>query len=194
MIFWGKGRLPCGPRRIGPWIGGLFDVLMPAAGTWRAGVAARCPKFSPEPAPVLSGTAMVRNVFLSTKRAADLKAEGAEIARPAIGRIGPGAAFGGKRWPGVGAQAFGPVVKRIPNGQNRMQYGRHQRQQPVFPPRPDVSEQTCFQAMMSAVLDVGWNPTKDEANVGNPKGSASCAGLLQRPDETAQKISRGWNA
>ena len=69
MIFWANGDVIWTPADWA-WIGGLFDVLMPALALGVPVVAARLAKFTPDAAKEIIETLGVKNVFFPPTRCA----------------------------------------------------------------------------------------------------------------------------
>ncbi|MEH6673266.1 MAG: AMP-binding protein [Sulfitobacter sp.] len=170
------------------WIGGLFDVLMPALALGVPVVAARLPKFSPEACARIIRDGDVRNVFFPPTALRMLKAEGAEIA--GLRSVASGGEPLGAEMLAWGRQAFGLSINEFYGQTECNMVATSASSQ--FPPRPG-----CIGKPVPghdvAVLDVDGNPTKDEGDVAIRKGSASMMlGYWQRPDETAQKYRGDW--
>ncbi|MBQ0715787.1 MAG: AMP-binding protein [Sulfitobacter litoralis] len=170
------------------WIGGLFDVLMPALALGVPVVAARLLKFSPEACACIIRDGDVRNVFFPPTALRMLKAEGAEIA--GLRSVASGGEPLGAEMLAWGQQAFDLSINEF--------YGQTECNMVAtsagsqFPPRPGCIGKPVPGHDL-AVLDVEGNPTKDEGDVAIRKGSASMMlGYWQRPDETAQKYRGDW--
>lgn len=170
------------------WIGGLFDVLMPALALGVPVVAARLLKFSPEACARIIRDGDVRNVFFPPTALRMLKAEGAEIA--GLRSVASGGEPLGAEMLAWGQQAFDLSINEF--------YGQTECNMVAtsagsqFPPRPGCIGKPVPGHDL-AVLDVDGNPTKDEGDVAIRKGSASMMlGYWQRQDETAQKYRGDW--
>ena len=170
------------------WIGGLFDVAMPALALGVPVVAARLAKFSPDACARILREGDVRNVFFPPTALRMLKAEGATIA--GLRSVASGGEPLGAEMLAWGQQAFGLSINEF--------YGQTECNMVAtsagsqFPPRPGCIGKPVPGHHVE-VLDDDGAPTADEGDVAIRKGSAAMMlGYWQRPDETAQKFRGDW--
>ncbi len=170
------------------WIGGLFDVLMPALALGIPVVAARLEKFSAQACAEVVARGGVRNVFFPPTALRMLKAADQPI--PGLRSVASGGEPLGAEMLAWGKQAFGLTINEF--------YGQTECNMVVsscaedFPVRPG-----CIGKPVPghdvAVIDETGQPTDQEGDVAIRRGSASM--LLEywnRPEATAEKFRGDW--
>jgi acetyl-CoA synthetase len=170
------------------WIGGLFDVAMPALALGVPVVAARMAKFTPEGCCDVIERGGVRNVFFPPTALRMLKA--ADVSVAGLRSVASGGEPLGAEMLGWGRQAFGLEINEF--------YGQTECNMIVS------SCGAAFKATSGAigkpvaghhlaVLDAQGNASDGEGDIAVRRGSASMMlGYWQRPQETAQKYRGEW--
>ncbi|KIN64671.1 Acetyl-coenzyme A synthetase [Sulfitobacter noctilucicola] len=170
------------------WIGGLFDVAMPALAFGVPVVAARMTKFSPEGCQDVIERGDVRNVFFPPTALRMLKA--ADVSISGLRSVASGGEPLGAEMLAWGRQAFGLDINEF--------YGQTE---------CNMVASSCgteFEAAPGcigkavpghevAVVDAAGQPTHDEGDVAIRRGSASMMlRYWNRPDATAEKYRGDW--
>ncbi len=170
------------------WIGGLFDVLMPALALGVPVVAARLPKFSPEDCARIIADGGVRNVFFPPTALRMLKAAGAEIS--GLRSVASGGEPLGAEMLAWGQSAFGLTINEF--------YGQTECNMVAsscgarFPARAGCIGK-AVPGHDVAVIDGEGMPTLAEGDVAIRRGSAAMMlGYWQRPEATAEKFRGDW--
>ncbi len=170
------------------WIGGLFDVLMPALALGVPVVAARREKFSPEGCAEIITEGGVRNIFFPPTALRMLKA--ADTHLPGLRSVASGGEPLGAEMLAWGRKAFGLEINEF--------YGQTECNMIVsscgaeFPARPGAIGKPVPGHVVD-VLDADGQPTSEEGDVAVKRGSASM--MLEywnRPDATAEKVQGDW--
>ncbi|MEH6644179.1 AMP-binding protein [Sulfitobacter sp.] len=169
------------------WIGGLFDVAMPALALGVPVVAARMAKFDVEECQRIIAKGAVRNVFFPPTALRMLKAQGATI--DGLRSVASGGEPLGAQMLAWGREALGVQINEF--------YGQTECNMvasscgAAFAARGGCIGQpvTGFEIV---VLD-GDAPTDGEGDIAVRKGAASMMlGYWQRPEETAAKFRGDW--
>jgi acetyl-CoA synthetase len=170
------------------WIGGLFDVLMPALALGVPVVAARADKFSPEYAQHVIASAKVRNVFFPPTALRMLKATDTRI--EGLRTVASGGEPLGAEMLAWGRAALGVTINEF--------YGQTECNmvasscQAAFDPRPGCIGRPA-PGFDIAVLDEAGQPTKDEGDIAIAKGAGSMMlGYWNRPEATVDKFKGDW--
>jgi acetyl-CoA synthetase len=169
------------------WIGGLFDVAMPALAMGVPVVAARMAKFDVAECQAIITRGGVRNVFFPPTVLRMLKAEGAKI--DGLRSVASGGEPLGAEMLTWGREAFGVEINEF--------YGQTECNMVASSCGAAFAAQSgCIGKAVNgfelAVLENG-KPTSDEGDVAVRRGAASMMlGYWQRPEETAAKFSGDW--
>ncbi|WP_299359467.1 AMP-binding protein [uncultured Paracoccus sp.] len=170
------------------WIGGLFDVSMPALALGIPVVAARMPKFTAEGAADLIRDCGVRNVFLPPTALKLLKAAGTTI--PGLRSVASGGETLGAEILAWGQDAFGLTINEF-YGQTECNMVASSAAS-MFPPRPG-SIGKAVPGFDVAVIDADGHPTDAEGDIAIRRGAASMfLGYWNRPEATAAKFRGDW--
>ena len=169
------------------WIGGLFDVAMPALALGIPVVAARMAKFDVAECARIIQAGDVRNVFFPPTALRMLKAEGARI--DGLRSVASGGEPLGAQMLAWGRDALGVQINEF--------YGQTECNMvasscgAAYPARAGCIGKAVH-GFEIAVLD-GDTPTDDEGDVAVRRGAASMMlGYWQRPVETAAKFRGDW--
>ncbi|KEJ89408.1 AMP-binding protein [Sulfitobacter donghicola] len=169
------------------WIGGLFDVAMPALALGVPVVAARMAKFDVETCRSIIQQGNVRNVFFPPTALRMLKAADAQIS--GLRSVASGGEPLGAQMLAWGRKAFGVEINEF--------YGQTECNMvasscgAAFEARAGCIGK-AVQGFELAVLDNGL-PTTGEGEVAVKRGAASMMiEYWQRPVETAQKFEGDW--
>jgi acetyl-CoA synthetase len=169
------------------WIGGLFDVALPALALGVPVVAARMAKFNPEECVKIIAQGSVRNVFFPPTALRMLKAAGARI--DGLRSVASGGEPLGAQMLAWGRAALGVQINEF-YGQtecNMMASSCGAR----FAARPGCIGQ-AVPGFDLAVLD-GDRPAQGEGDIAVRRGAAPMMlGYWQRPAETAAKYRGEW--
>ncbi len=170
------------------WIGGLFDVAMPALALGVPVVAARMAKFEADTCAKIIAQGAVRNVFFPPTALRILKASGAQIG--GLRSVASGGESLGAQMLDWGRDALGVTINEF--------YGQTECNMVAS------SCGTIFEARAGcigkpvpgfeiAVLDESGAPTDAEGDVAIKRGAGSMMlGYWNRPDETAAKYKGDW--
>ncbi len=170
------------------WIGGLFDVAMPALALGVPVVAARLDKFTPQACADIIARGDVRNVFFPPTALRMLKA--ADVTLPGLRSVASGGEPLGAEMLDWGRRAFGLEINEF--------YGQTECNMVVsscgadFPARPGCIGKPV-PGHQVAVIDETGRPTDEEGDVAIRRGSASMMlRYWNRPEETAEKFRGDW--
>lgn len=169
------------------WIGGLFDVALPALALGVPVVAARMTKFDVAECRAIIAQGGVRNVFFPPTALRMLKADGASI--DGLRSVASGGEPLGAEMLAWGRDAFGVEINEF--------YGQTECNMVASSCGAAFSARSgCIgkvvQGFELAVLEDG-KPTGGEGDVAVRRGAASMMlEYWQRPDETAAKFSGEW--
>ncbi|KZX98019.1 MAG: AMP-binding protein [Sulfitobacter sp.] len=170
------------------WIGGLFDVAMPALALGVPVVAARMPKFTVEGCADVISRGEVRNVFFPPTALRMLKA--ADVSLPGLRSVASGGEPLGAEMLAWGRKAFGLEINEF--------YGQTECNMVAsscggdFPAQPGCIGKPV-PGFEIAVLDEGGHPTDAEGDVAVRKGAPSMMlHYWNRPEETAAKFHGDW--
>jgi len=170
------------------WIGGLFDVAMPALALGVPVVAARMEKFDAETCQSIIAQGAVKNVFFPPTALRMLKASGTTIS--GLRTVASGGESLGAEILDWGRAALGVSINEF--------YGQTECNMVA------ASCGVLFEAEAGcigkpapgfdiAVLDAEGAPTTDEGDVAVKRGAGSMMlGYWNRPDETAAKYKGDW--
>ncbi|WP_371822364.1 AMP-binding protein [Paracoccus sp. C2R09] len=170
------------------WIGGLFDVAMPALALGVPLVAARAGKFDPGQVAGLIADCGIRNVFFPPTALKMLKASGARI--DGLRSVASGGETLGAEMLDWGREAFGLTINEF--------YGQTECNMVatsascLFPVRPGAIGR-AVPGFDIAVVDQDGNPVDAEGDIAIRRGAGSM--MLEywnRPDATAQKFRGDW--
>jgi len=170
------------------WIGGLFDVALPALALGIPVVAARLDKFTPEACAQVIREGGVRNVFFPPTALRMLKA--ADVTIPHLRSVASGGEPLGAEMLAWGQEAFGLAINEF--------YGQTECNMVASSCGADFAARPgCIGKAVPghdlAVLDTDGNPTQAEGDVAVRRGSASMMlEYWQRPAETAAKFKGNW--
>ncbi len=170
------------------WIGGLFDVLMPALALGVPVVAARMAKFSPEGCTDVIARGNVRNVFFPPTALRMLKA--ADVSLPGLRSVASGGEPLGAEMLSWGRGAFGLDINEF--------YGQTECNMVASSCGADFAAKPgCIGKAVPGhgvgVIDATGEPTREEGDVAVRRGSASMMlGYWNRPDDTAAKFRGDW--
>lgn len=170
------------------WIGGLFDVAMPALALGVPVVAARLDKFTPQACADIIARGNVRNVFLPPTALRMLKA--ADITLPNLRSVASGGEPLGAEMLAWGQRAFDLEINEF--------YGQTECNMVVsscgadFPAQPGCIGK-AVPGHEVAVIDEHGMPTDEEGDIAIRRGSASMMlRYWNRPQETAEKFRGDW--
>ncbi|MGC1505157.1 MAG: AMP-binding protein [Sulfitobacter sp.] len=170
------------------WIGGLFDVAMPALALGVPVVAARMAKFTPEGCCEVIERGGVRNVFFPPTALRMLKA--ANVSIDGLRSVASGGEPLGAEMLAWGRQAFGLEINEF--------YGQTECNMiasscgAAFKATPGAIGKPVAGHRL-AVLDALGQESDGEGDIAVRRGSASMMlGYWQRPVETAQKYRGDW--
>lgn len=170
------------------WIGGLFDVAMPALALGVPVVAARMAKFDVDRCAAILRDGGVRNVFFPPTALRMLKAADARL--PGLRSIASGGEPLGAEMLLWGQQAFGLHINEF--------YGQTECNMTVssssaaFPARPGCIGKPVPGHEVAVIDDVG-ETTAEEGDIAVRRGSASMMlRYWNRPDATAEKFRGDW--
>ena len=170
------------------WIGGLFDVAMPALALGVPVVATRMPKFTVEGCAEVIEKGGVRNVFFPPTALRMLKA--ADVALPGLRSVASGGEPLGAEMLAWGRKAFGLEINEF--------YGQTECNMVAsscgvdFPAQPGCIGKPV-PGFEIAVLDDDGQPTDAEGDVAVRRGAPSMMlRYWNRPEETAAKFHRDW--
>ncbi|MEP5154422.1 AMP-binding protein, partial [Planktotalea sp.] len=170
------------------WIGGLFDVLMPALALGVPVVAARLAKFTPEACADVIARTKARNVFfpptaLRMLKASDMKIDG-------LRTVASGGEPLGAEMLDWGRRSFGLQINEF--------YGQTECNMvasscaALFAPSAGCIGKPA-PGFEIAVLDSDGKPSLEEGDVAIRKGAASMMlRYWERPDATAEKFKGDW--
>ena len=170
------------------WIGGLFDVAMPALALGIPVVSARMPKFTPEGCAEIVARGGVRNVFFPPTALRMLKA--LDTAIPGLRSVASGGEPLGAEMLEWGRRAFGLDINEF--------YGQTECNMVAsscatrFAGRPGHIGK-AVPGHEVAVIDGAGKPVAGEGDVAVRRGSASMMlKYWNRPDATAEKVRGDW--
>ncbi|MEM6760509.1 MAG: AMP-binding protein [Pseudomonadota bacterium] len=170
------------------WIGGLFDVAMPALALGIPVVAARADKFSPEACVALIEETGVRNVFFPPTALRMLKASGVRI--NGLRSVASGGEPLGAEMLAWGRDALGVTINEF--------YGQTECNMVVsscaarFDARPGCMGKPV-PGFDVAVIDPDGNPTDAEGDIAIRRGAPSMMlEYWQQPRATAEKFRGTW--
>ena len=170
------------------WIGGLFDVAMPALALGVPVVAARMEKFTAEGCARIIEDGNVRNVFFPPTALRMLKAEG--VALPGLRSVASGGEPLGAEMLAWGRDAFGLEINEF--------YGQTECNMVVsscgadFPAHPGCIGKPVAGHEVAVIDDAG-QPTLAEGDVAVRRGSPSMMlRYWQRPEATTEKFRGDW--
>ena len=170
------------------WIGGLFDVLMPALSRGVPVVGARMAKFSVQECMNIISQASVKNVFFPPTALRMLKAEGAQMS--GLRSVASGGEPLGAEMLAWGEKALGVTINEF--------YGQTECNMVVtscaarFPARPGCMGRPVpgFEVQ---VIDENGHATEGEGDIAVRRGAPSMMlEYWQRPRETAEKFRGDW--
>ena len=170
------------------WIGGLFDVAMPALALGVPVVAARMPKFTVEGCADVISRGEVRNVFFPPTALRMLKA--ADVSLSGLRSVASGGEPLGAEMLAWGRKAFGLEINEF--------YGQTECNMVAsscggdFPAQPGCIGKPV-PGFEIAVLDADGHPTDAEGDVAVRRGAPSMMlRYWNRPEETAAKFHGDW--
>ncbi|MDO5658066.1 MAG: AMP-binding protein [Paracoccus sp. (in: a-proteobacteria)] len=170
------------------WIGGLFDVAMPALALGIPVVAARMAKFEPEATAHLIADCGVRNVFFPPTALKLLKAADARI--PGLRSVASGGEPLGAEMLAWGQQAFGLSINEF-YGQTECNMVASSAAS-MFPPRPGAIGK-AVPGFDLRVIDEQGNPHDGEGDIAIRRGAGSMMlGYWNRAQATAEKFRGEW--
>ena len=170
------------------WIGGLFDVAMPALALGVPVVAARTAKFDPAAVAGLIARNRVRNVFFPPTALKMLKAAGARIA--GLRSVASGGETLGAEMLDWGREALGVTINEF-YGQTECNMVASS-SAALFPPRPGWIGK-AVPGFDVQVIDAEGRPVAGEGDIAIRRGPASMfLGYWQRPEATAGKFRGDW--
>ncbi|TRW98232.1 AMP-binding protein [Paracoccus sp. M683] len=170
------------------WIGGLFDVAMPALALGVPVVAARMPKFDPAAVDALIQGCGVRNVFFPPTALKLLKA--ADVAIPGLRSVASGGETLGAEMLDWGQRAFGLTINEF-YGQTECNMVASSAAS-LFPARPGAIGKPTPGFDVQVIGEDG-QPSDGEGDIAVRRGAGSMMlGYWNRPDETAQKFRGDW--
>ncbi|MEQ6248363.1 AMP-binding protein [Sulfitobacter sp. HNIBRBA3233] len=170
------------------WIGGLFDVAMPALALGVPVVAARMQKFDPQACRRLIADAGIRNVFFPPTALRMLKS--ADVHIGGLRSVASGGEPLGAEMLEWGRRAFGLQINEF--------YGQTECNMVASSCGAAFAAQPgCIGKPVSgheiAVLDAAGAPAQGEGDVAVRRGSAAMMlGYWQRPEATAEKFRGDW--
>ena len=170
------------------WIGGLFDVLMPALSLGVPVVGARMAKFSVQDCMNIISQGSVRNVFFPPTALRMLKAEGAQMR--GLRSVASGGEPLGSEMLAWGRTALGVTINEF--------YGQTECNMVVsscaarYPTRPGYMGR-AVPGFEVQVIDENGHITQDEGDIAVRRGAPSMMlEYWQRPRETAEKYRGDW--
>ncbi|CAN0581136.1 unnamed protein product, partial [Ectocarpus sp. 12 AP-2014] len=170
------------------WIGGLFDVCMPALALGVPVVADRMPKFDVATAGRLIAETGIRNIFFPPTALRMLKAHQAEF--PGLRTVASGGEPLGAEMLAWGRAAFGLEINEF--------YGQTECNMTVtacgadYPAKPGCIGKPVPGHDVQIIDDEG-QPTDGEGDIAVRRGSGSMfLGYWQNPEETAKKFRGDW--
>ncbi|MEN8892896.1 AMP-binding protein [Planktotalea arctica] len=170
------------------WIGGLFDVLIPALALGVPVVAARLTKFTPEACLEVLARAPIRNVFFPPTALRMLKA--ADVRIDGLRSVASGGEPLGAEMLDWGKRAFGLTINEF--------YGQTEcnmvasASSVLFKPCPGAIGKPV-PGFDIAVLDDAGSATQDEGDVAIRKGATSMMlEYWRKPEATAEKFKGDW--
>lgn len=170
------------------WIGGLFDVAMPALALGVPVVAARMAKFDPAAVAGLIADCGIRNLFFPPTALKMLKA--ADVALPGLRSVASGGETLGPEMLDWGRRAFGLTINEF--------YGQTECNMvassagAMFPARPGAIGKAAPGFDVQVIDDAG-EPTSGEGDIAIRRGAGSMMlGYWQNPDATAAKFRGDW--
>ena len=170
------------------WIGGLFDVAMPALALGVPVVAARMPKFDPAAVAALIADCGVRNVFFPPTALKMLKS--ADIRLPGLRSIASGGETLGAEMLDWGRRAFGLTINEF-YGQTECNMVASSAAS-LFDPRPGAIGK-AVPGFDVQIIDDDGAPTDGEGDIAVRRGAGSMMlGYWKRPDATADKFRGDW--
>ncbi|RJE79760.1 AMP-binding protein [Paracoccus sp. JM45] len=172
------------------WIGGLFDVAMPALALGVPVVAARMSKFDPVAVARLIANCKIRNVFFPPTALKMLKAANVRI--NGLRSVASGGETLGAPMLDWGQQAFGLQINEF-YGQTECNIVASAAGQ-MFAMRPGAIGK-AVPGFQVAVIDDDGQPRPDDTqgDIAIRRGAASMMlGYWQRPDATADKFRGDW--
>ncbi len=170
------------------WIGGLFDVAMPALALGVPVVAARMEKFTAQGAARIIAQNGVRNVFFPPTALRMMKAEDAKVS--GLRSVASGGEPLGAEMLAWGRQAFGLDINEF--------YGQTECNMVASSCGADFPARAgCIGKAVAghevAVIDAAGNPTTEEGDIAVRKGSPSMMlRYWNRPKATAEKFRGDW--
>ena len=169
------------------WIGGLFDVAMPALALGVPVVAARMAKFDVTECARIIEQGAVRNVFFPPTALRMLKAADAQIA--GLRSVASGGEPLGAQMLAWGREAMGVSINEF-YGQTECNMGASSCSAAFAPQAGCIGKPVA--GFELAVLD-GDTPTDGEGDIAVRRGAASMMlEYWQRPAETAEKFRGDW--
>ncbi|WP_036174525.1 AMP-binding protein [Palleronia rufa] len=170
------------------WIGGLFDVAMPALALGVPVVAARIAKFTPREAARICAAGAVRNVFFPPTVLRMLRA--ADMAIPGLRTVASGGEPLGAEMLAWGRDALGVTINEF-YGQTECNMVASSAAS-LFDPVPGTIGRPV-PGHRIGVLDAGGRETAGEGDIAIRRGSAAMMlGYWQRPEATAAKFRGDW--
>ncbi|MFV0303182.1 MAG: AMP-binding protein, partial [Paracoccus sp. (in: a-proteobacteria)] len=170
------------------WIGGLFDVAMPALALGVPVVAARMAKFDPGAVAGLIGDCGVRNVFFPPTALKMLKA--ADVALPGLRSVASGGETLGAEMLDWGQGAFGLTINEF-YGQTECNMVASSAAT-LFPARPGAIGK-AVPGFDVQVIDAAGEVTAGEGDIAVRRGAGSMMlGYWNRPEATAGKFRGDW--
>lgn len=170
------------------WIGGLFDVAMPALALGVPVVAARMPKFDPAAVAQLIADCGVRNIFFPPTALKLLKA--ADVALPGLRSVASGGETLGAEMLDWGQGAFGLTINEF-YGQTECNMVASSAAS-IFPARPGAIGK-AVPGFDVQVIDETGQPTKGEGDIAVHRGAGSMMlGYWNRPEATTEKFRGDW--
>lgn len=170
------------------WIGGLFDVALPALALGVPVVAARMPKFDAHIAARLIADCGVRNAFLPPTALRLLKAADARI--PGLRSVASGGETLGAEMLAWGQAAFGLTINEF-YGQTECNMVASSAAT-LFPARPGWIGR-AVPGFEVAVIDAAGQPCAGEGDIAIARGPACMfQGYWNRPEDTAAKFRGDW--
>ncbi|MCQ0970294.1 AMP-binding protein [Paracoccus sp. TK19116] len=170
------------------WIGGLFDVAMPALAIGVPVVAARMAKFDPAAVSALIADCGVRNVFFPPTALKMLKA--ADVELPGLRSVASGGETLGAEMLEWGRDAFGLTINEF-YGQTECNMVASSAAS-LFEARPGAIGK-AVPGFEVQVIDAHGQPTGGEGDIAVRHGAGSM--MLEywnRPDATAEKFRGDW--
>lgn len=170
------------------WIGGLFDVLMPALALGVPVVAARLAKFTPDAAQRICAEGAVRNVFFPPTALRMLKAAGATL--PNLRSVASGGEPLGAEMLDWGRAALGVTINEF-YGQTECNMVASSAAS-LFPPVSGCIGKPV-PGFRIGVIDEKGQETDGEGDIAIHRGAGSMMlEYWQRPEATAEKFRGNW--